>query len=110
MGWLSWFNRSARVGVDTSTIWVRWAGPAWEATKVTATRARFARPRKWQAWTITRWPLVTKPSATSRPPSAAEPATKRLLFASKTPRSKSARLRRRARTRPVAGAFAPWKR
>ena len=46
--------------------------------------------------------MVTKPSATSLPRKAAEPATLRFVFASKTPRSQSPRPFSLARTRPSA--------
>ena len=46
--------------------------------------------------------MVTKPSASSLPRKAAEPATQRFVCASKTPRSQSPRPFSRARTRPSA--------
>lgn len=91
------------MGVETLTIWVLptwWSGDS--ATNEVETCALAARPLKRQACTSRRWPLRTKPSASSLPRKADEAATSRLDPAEKTATSQSPRLVSRARTRPVA--------
>ena len=97
---------AARVGVETRTSWTR-LSPVATGNAQPATRSWtvWTGPERRHAWTVSRWPLVAIPSASSTLPKWAEPATVRPL-ASNTPRSQSppAAPLRRALITPVAGA------